>query len=110
MKSLLAALLLFIQFQPVLGTVVCVVGSERAARQECQMQDTQRPAAPHAVSNGMASQGCPLAGACLPALLAVPGISNRLEGAAPPYAAPVRLGAASPRDLSLTPPFHPPRA
>ncbi|HET9152364.1 MAG TPA: hypothetical protein VFN83_11675 [Gemmatimonadales bacterium] len=110
MKSVLAALLLFVQFQPVLGTVVCVVGSERAARQECQMPETRHPAAPYAVSDGMASQGCPLAGACLPAPLAVPGISNRLETAAAPCAAPARLGATSPRDISLAPPFHPPRA
>lgn len=110
MKSVLAALLLLVQLQPVLGTVVCVAGSERAPQQECGMSDTRHMTGSQVVPAGAASQGCALAIVCMPALLAIPGASNRLEAAVPVYSALVNLGATAPRDISPATPFRPPRA
>jgi hypothetical protein len=110
MKSVLAALLLLVQLQPVLGTVVCVAGSERAPQQECGMSDARYTTASQVAPAGAAGHGCALAMVCMPALLAIPGASNRLEAAVPVYSALVNLGATAPRDISPATPFRPPRA
>lgn len=110
MKSVLAALLLLVQFQPVLGTVICVAGSERAPQQECGMSDAQQTTASQVAPAGAASHGCALAIICMPALLAIPGASDHLGAAVPVYSALVNLGATSPRDISPATPFRPPRA
>ena len=109
MKSVLAALLLLVQFQPVLGTVICLTRSERAPQQECGMSDTRHTTASQVAPAGAPSQGCALAIVCMPALLAIPGASNRLEAAVPVYSALASLSATSPRDISPTTPFRPPR-
>jgi hypothetical protein len=110
MKSVLAALLLLVQLQPVLGTIACFGLSERAALQECRMAEHGQAPASSFTAAGATTHSCELATLCMPAPLAIPGFSSRLEAAVPLHATAVSLAATSPRDISPTPPFHPPRA
>lgn len=69
----------------------------------------QAPAS-HVAASGAATQSCELATLCMPAPLAIPEFSNRLDTAVPLSEAAVSLAATSHRDISPAPPFHPPRA
>jgi len=110
MKAVLAVLLLLVQLQPVLGTVACFGLSERAALQECRMPEHGQAPTSHVAASGSAAGSCELATLCMPAPLAIPGFSNRLETAVPLSEAQASLAATSHRDISPAPPFHPPRA
>lgn len=110
MHSVLAALLLLLQLQPVLGTVACFGLSERAPLQECRMTEHGQTPSSQVATPGATTHSCELATLCMPAPLAIPGFSSGLETAVALHETAVSLTAPSPRDISPAPPFHPPRA
>jgi hypothetical protein len=109
MKSVLAALVLLLQLQPVLGTVACLGLPKQGAQQECQMPE--HGAVPHSTvaAPNSSAPNCALASVCAPTPLAImslaDGPQSTIAGSTESrsMAAPALLGIFS------APPFHPPR-
>jgi hypothetical protein len=110
MKVVLAAVLLLLQLQPVLGTVACLELSKPATQQDCRMPEHGQSSTPAFTAFDVATSSCELATICTPAPLAVPGFSASLETAVPLFEAAGPLAATLPLGISPAPPFHPPRA
>lgn len=110
MKVLLAVLLLVFQLQPVLGSVACLGESGRAAQHECQMPEHGQAPTASIGAAGRPAQSCELATICMPAPLAIPGLSSSLDSTVPLLATAGPLAATLPLGIPPAPPFHPPRA
>ena len=110
MKTPLVALLLLLQLQPLLGTVVCLSFSDVAARSECEMPDNVAVPYSGVAHTQSPALNCALASVCAPSPLAVVGLAESIESVvafcspSPIMAAPALFG------ISSAPPFHPPRA
>ena len=109
MKTLVATLLLLFQLQPVFGSAVCSLSSDRPSNEECEMPG-QHAAKGSLLKSGPLSQGCALASICAASAPAVPSLSEDQE-----TTFPLRLAQATPAAVTLVgvvsaPPFHPPRA
>lgn len=111
MRSLFAALLLFFQFQPVLGTAACLLAAKPAAERECEMPDAPTsPAMSVSAAESVTAHGCAFASACASAVLAVASFAD-IDG----YVEPLSAEPASTLNSRLhealpAPPFHPPKA
>ena len=110
MKATLAAIMLLLQLQPLLGSVACLGVFERQANQACEMPDHGRTSTSSISQPGAAAQSCQLAAICAPASLAIPVVALGLESAAPPLHRLDALAVSLPHDVSLTPPARPPSA
>jgi hypothetical protein len=110
MKALLATLLLLLQLQPALGTVVCLGLLRQPAQPACSMPEHDTALA-HSVSRQAppSSQSCAMAAVCAPAQLAVPGFAGQLESAVSLQTTPRIAGSSLPVGVASAPPFHPPR-
>jgi hypothetical protein len=110
MKAVFAALLLFFQLQPVLGTVACLGLSKQGPQQECQMPE--HGAVPHSTvaAPNSATPNCTLAPVCAPSPLAIVTLPQNLESLIAFYSEPPMLGTATLFGISSAPPFYPPRA
>ena len=110
MKHLLAALLLLLQLQPLLGTAVCLSVSDRAAQSECEMPDSV--AVPHsAIAHTESSApNCALVSVCAPSILAILGLAQRLQSGVAFYSQSPIMATPALVGISFAPPFHPPRA
>ncbi len=108
MKILAASLLLLFQLQPVLGSAVCLLSSDRPSNEECEMPD-QHIAQGSLLESGAPTQGCALASACAASALAVPGLAEGQESIIPLHSAAATPAAATLNGIASAPPFHPPR-
>lgn len=110
MKALFAALLLFLQLQPVIGTAACLGLSNRTSQQDCEMPE--HGAVPYSTlgQTDSPAQSCELAMLCAPSPLAVPSLGGGLESVVPLPAEAGITTSIIPLGTSSTPPFHPPRA
>jgi hypothetical protein len=111
MRSLFAALLLFFQFQPVLGTAACLLAAKPAAEGECEMPESPTsPVMSVLAAEPVTAHGCAFAWACASAVLAVAsfaGIDGYVEL---PSAEVVSTLSSRLHEASPAPPFHPPKA
>jgi hypothetical protein len=110
MKVIFAALLLFFQLQPVLGTVACLGLSKPGPQQDCQMPE--HGAVPHSTVTqpNSSTPNCALASVCAPTPLAIVGLPENLDSVIAFYSEPPIMGTATLFGISSAPPFRPPRA
>lgn len=110
MRSLFAALLLVFQLQPVLGAAACLGLVRLPTQQECKMPEHGRVPA-HSVTQTVpvSSQPCPMAAACTPSPLAVPGFGGQLVRVVSLHPIPTIAAPSSPADIFSAAPFHPPK-
>jgi hypothetical protein len=116
MKSILAALVLLLQLQPILGTAVCLGLSDRAEA-ECQIPEHgAMPEHGAAMPQSTVAQpelpapNCALASACAPSPLTIVSLPENLESIVALYSKPLVMAATTLFGVSSAPPFHPPRA
>jgi hypothetical protein len=109
MKSLLAALLLLLQLQPLFGAVECLTISDRANQPECQMPE--HGMVPHSTiaQTESPAPNCALASACAPSPLAIVSLRESPESAIALNSEPLITASATLLGISSAPPFHPPR-
>ena len=110
MKTLVVTLLLLFQLQPLAGSAICLLCSDRPSEEECEMPEQRTVAHGSMSESGSPAPGCALASICAASALAVPGLSEGQESIIP-----LHLAAAKPATVPLVgvasaPPFHPPRA
>src|SRR3954463_1528911 len=110
MKPLLAALLLLFQLQPLLGSAVCLAGSERSARPQCEMPEHGPIPTSTAAQAESPVPNCPLASVCAPSQLAIAGLPELLQAVMDPRTEPSAAAATPLFSISSAPPFRPPRA
>jgi hypothetical protein len=110
MKSVLAALALLLQLQPLLGTAACLGLSRQGPQQECQMPE--HGAVPHSTvaQPDSSTPNCALASVCAPTPLAIASLADRLESIITLYTESGNLSAPTLFGISSAPPFDPPRA
>ena len=110
MKSLLAAMLLLFQTQPLVGSAACALFADVPAKPTCEMPE-QRPATPASeLQSGTAGQGCALGFVCARTTIAAPSFTGS-EGSTTPLhlaASPAPTGTLT--GIVSAPPFHPPKA
>ena len=110
MKTFVATFLLLFQLQPVLGSAVCLLSSDRPSKQECEMPEQRTSTQASLLESGAAIQGCALASACTASAPAVPGLCEGQESVIPLHSAAITRAAAPLVGVAAAPPFHPPRA
>lgn len=110
MKALVATLLLLFQLQPLAGSAVCLLASDRPSEAECGMPEQRTVAHDSMVESGAPAPGCALASVCAASALAVPSLSEGQESIIPLYSAAATPAAVSIVSVASAPPFHPPRA
>lgn len=111
MRSMLAAVLLLFQLQPVLGAAACLGLVQQPAQANCEMPEHGTVPSPHySESLPVPSQSCAIASFCAPAPLAIPGFSGLLEISVVLHTGPSIAGPSRPLHGYTAPPFHPPRA
>jgi hypothetical protein len=110
MKAILAALVLLLQLQPLLGTVACLGLSDRASQAECQMPEHGATPYSTVAQTEAPVPNCALASVCAPSPLAVVSLPENLESVIALHSEPPRMVATTPLGISSAPPFHPPRA
>lgn len=110
MKSVLAALVLLLQLQPLLGTAVCLSFSDGAAQSECEMPDNV--AVPHSAVAHTESPApnCALASVCVTSPLTIVSLPESFESVVAFYSQSPITAAPTLFGISSAPPFHPPRA
>jgi hypothetical protein len=111
MKVWFAALLLFFQLQPVLGTAACLGLSKQGPQQECQMPE--HGAAPHstvAQTGSSTTSNCALASVCAPTPLAIISLPENIGSVTALHSEAPRIVSATLSGISSAPPFHPPRS
>jgi hypothetical protein len=110
MKAVFAALLLFFQLQPVLGTVACLGLSDQRPQQECQM--AEHGAVPHSTvaQPNSATPNCALASVCAPTPLAIISLPDGLQSVAALSADSRSIAGHTLFSIASVPPFDPPRA
>jgi hypothetical protein len=111
MKAVLAALLLLLQAQPMLGALVCLGSSKQSAAQ-CQMPEHGKftGASVSEPGRSSSSQSCTAAVLCTPAPLAVPGLIGATDNPLPLMYQPAIAGTPHLLGIPPAPPFHPPKA
>lgn len=107
---LLAALVLLLQLQPLVGSAFCFHDAEMA-KAECTMPHEERPAsgtltAPTTGDPG----GCPSMGYCAPVTPAVPKFAEHFQISSFVHGAPALNYSSWEPGEPLGPPFHPPKA
>lgn len=106
----LAALVLLLQLQPLMSSVVCFHDAE-IAKAECAMPHEGWPAEPTLAPVGSAMPtGCAGAGSCAPTAPAVLKFAHYLQITPVMHSAPALMDASLAPGDPLAPPFHPPRA
>ncbi len=107
---LLAALVLLLQLQPVIGAAICLHDVE-LARAECAMPHDERPAGVALTSASTeAPGGCASMGYCAPAAPAVAKLGEHFQFTPFVHRAPALTHHLLASGESSAPPFHPPRA
>ena len=105
----LAALALLLQFQPLLGSVICF--HAEMAKAECTMPHEEQPARGTLTTPSTAVPGgCPSMGYCAPAAPAVPKLVERFQITTLVHSAPALIYSSLAPGEPLGPPFHPPKA
>lgn len=106
----LSAVLLLLQFQPLLGSALCLRERMPAAA-ECSMRQTSAPAE-RAVTQAGASHifGCLASQYCAWTAPAVPRFAQHFQITPLIHRAPASMGTPLAPGDALAPPFHPPRA
>ena len=110
MKSVLAALVLLLQLQPLFGTVACLGFSKPGPQQECQMPE--HGAVPHSTvaQPNSSTPNCALASVCAPTPLAIISLADGLQSVIALSADSRGMAAPTLFGVSSAPPFDPPRA
>jgi hypothetical protein len=107
---LLAALVLLLQLQPLVGSAMCFHDAE-IAKAECAMPHDERPArATLAPSGAELPTGCASTGYCAPSAPAVIKFAHSFQFTPVIHSASALVEASLAPGDPLTPPFHPPRA
>jgi hypothetical protein len=110
MRSLLAALLLMVQLQPVLGAAACLGLVQQADQANCAMPEHGTLPWQHfAESVPVPPQNCAIASFCSPVPLAIPGVSDLPETTIVLTASLPITGPGQHLDFHSAPPFHPPK-
>jgi hypothetical protein len=111
MKAMLAATLLLLQLQPVLGAGACARLGRASAQRECTMPEHgSNPVYSVGEPSPHTPQSCALASVCAPAPLAIPVIGKQIVRGAVLISAALIAPTTPPVEVSTAPPFHPPRA
>jgi len=110
MKTLVATLLLLFQLQPLAGSAVCLLSSDRPSEQECEMPEQRTATHSSVLESGSPTQGCALASACAARTLAAPSFADGQESITPLRSLSSLPVAATLDGVASAPPFHPPRA
>jgi hypothetical protein len=110
MKAVIATLLLLFQLQPLAGSAVCLLSSDRASKQDCEMPEQHTATHSSLLESGSPTQGCALASACAARALAAPSFSDGQESLTPLRSSSVFPASATLDGVVSAPPFHPPRA
>lgn len=110
MRAAFAAVLLFLQLQPVLGSAACLGLIRQPAQAECEMPEHGTvPSQTFSESTPLSTQSCAITALCAPAPLAVPGFAGLLEATVVLHTASAIPGPTPRLDFYSAPPFHPPR-
>lgn len=117
MKALVAALMFFLQLQPLVGAAVCLHGSG-ATRSACEMVDGGRRGVTPAADLGQASvapagspaHGCTLAQVCAASAPAIPQFGTHFQLAFLIHDAPAKITASLAPGDPAAPPLPPPIA
>ena len=110
MKSILAALVLLLQLQPLLGTAACLRLSDQAGKPECQMPDHSAMPYSSVAQTQSPAPNCALASVCAPSPLAILSLPENLESVIALHSESPIVATAALFGISSAPPFHPPRA
>ena len=110
MKSIVAALLLLLQLQPLFGTLACMGLSDRARQAECQMPEHGPMPASTLAQTESPAPNCALASVCAPSPLTIVSLPENFESTVALYSEPPVMAATALFGISSAPPFHPPRA
>lgn len=110
MKSILAALVLVLQLQPLFGTAACLGLSDRARQAECQMPEHGAMPYSTVAQTEAPAPNCALASVCAPSPLAIVSLPENLESVVALHSALPLMMATTLFGVSSGPPFHPPRA
>jgi hypothetical protein len=106
----LAALALLLQFQPLIGSVICFHDAEMA-KAECTMPHEGQPASRTLTTPASELPGgCPSMGYCAPAAPAVPKFAEHFQVTSFVHGAPALTYSSLAPGEPLGPPFHPPKA
>ena len=110
MKATLAALLLLLQLQPLLGTAACLGLSDRASKAECEMSEHGAMPDSSVAQTESPAPNCALASVCAPSPLTIVSLPESLESVVAFYSQSPIMAAPALFGISSAPPFHPPRA
>lgn len=106
----MAALVLLLQLQPLVGSVMCFHDAE-IARADCTMPHDERPADRTLAPVGTpAPNGCASSGYCAPTVPAVIKSAHYLQVTPVIHGAPALTAASMAPGEPPAAPFHPPRA
>jgi hypothetical protein len=107
---LLAALVLLLHLQPVIGAAFCFHDAE-LAKTECSMPHEERPGGAALTSpSPKGPAGCASMGYCAPAAPAVPKLVERFQFSSFVHSAPALNYPLLASGEPSAPPFHPPRS
>jgi hypothetical protein len=109
MKSILAALVLLLQLQPLAGTALCLGISDRASQKECEMPEHGAVPRSALAQSESGSPSCALASVCSPSPLAVPSLTEDVVITTPPPPEAAVTRTVTLASIFSAPPFHPPR-
>jgi len=111
MRSVLAALLLSLQLQPLLGSAACLGLIRQPGQEHCSMPE-HGPVPVQAVADGLphSSQDCGTAALCTPAQLGVPAVADQLARVSVLSSSSAASVLDSLTDVTAPPPLPPPRA
>jgi len=107
---ILAALVLLLQFQPLVGSVICFHDAEMA-KAGCTTQHEEQPASGTLTAPSTAVPGgCPSMPYCTPGAPAVPKFTGHFQITPSVHTAPALNYSFLAPGEPLGPPFHPPKA
>jgi hypothetical protein len=111
MRAIVAAILLLLQLQPLLGAGACVSLGRASAQRECTMPEHgSDPGSSVGEPSPHTTQSCALASVCAPAPLAIPVIGSQMVRRATFTTNASIAPTTWPVEVATAPPFHPPRA
>jgi len=106
----LAALALLLQFQPLIGSVICFHDAEMI-KAECIMPHEGQPASSTVTTpTNKLPGGCSSIGYCAPAAPAVPKLAEHFQFTSFVHGAPALTYSSLAPGEPLGPPFRPPKA
>jgi hypothetical protein len=107
---ILAALVLLVQLQPLVGSALCLHDAEMV-RDECSMPHEERSASSKLTTpQSSVPGGCPSMEFCASAAPAVPNVAEQFQLTAFVHGAPALMDSSLAPGEGPAPPFDPPKA